>query len=93
MAQFEGFRLHTIRLPLWRIVLIAGLVLGLVAVVALVMLGFLLVAIPAALIAGVAYHLFGRAKRRRASPKEGMIIEADYQVIETKSLDRERPTH
>jgi hypothetical protein len=90
-------RVRLVRIPLWAAALIAGLILAIGTVLALVAVGVFLLIIPVILIAGVLYHLFGRGPRRAAGdhPRpDGAIIEGDFRVIETErlELDQKPPT-
>jgi hypothetical protein len=67
-----------LRVPTWKLVLILIAALAVGIAVAIVATGIFLVALPIAIVAGLAYRLFG--KRRRAPGHS--IIEGEYEVID-----------
>ena len=67
-----------LRVPKWQLVLILMAALAVGIAVAIVATGIFLVALPVAIVAGLAYRLFG--KHRRAPGNS--IIEGEYEVID-----------
>lgn len=81
MTQYDWNRrggVRMLRLPTWQIALIVVLALSIGVAVALVATGILLIALPIAFFAALAYRLFGK---RRAG-RDGSVIEGEYEVID-----------
>lgn len=66
------------RVPTWQLVLILIAALAVGVAVAIVATGVFLVVFPIALIAGLAYRLFGKRRRTQGNS----IIEGEYEVID-----------
>ena len=72
-----------LRVPTWQLALLLVLALALGVAVAVIATGIVLVALPIALLAGLAYRIFG--KRRRGGGNS--IIEGEYEVIDSGTLN------
>lgn len=83
-------------LPPWQIVPMLVLALALGIAIAVVATGVFLIAFPIALLAALAYRLFG-AHRRRGGPRFGArrhgngVIEGDYEVVDGARPRQSRP--
>lgn len=81
-------------LPPWQVVLALVLALALGIAIAVVATGVFLIVFPIALLAALAYRLFGAPRRRRGRfggrRDGGGVIEGDYEVVESS---RPSPPH
>jgi predicted membrane metal-binding protein len=76
-------RIRRIGLPSWQLalILIAAFAIGLA--VAVVATGVFLIVLPVALLAALAYRLFGPRRRRGGSRVwQGRVIEGEYEVVD-----------
>jgi len=83
MNQYDWNRrggIRMLRLPTWQIALIIVLALSIGVAIALVATGILLIALPVAFIAALAYRLFGK----RRTGRDGSVIEGEYEVIDAE---------
>jgi uncharacterized membrane protein len=88
MAQV---RIRIVKLPRWQLILIGIVALALLAALFVLALGFfLLIVLPAALIAGVLLYLFGFRRAAGAGPGKGQTIETEYRVLDRDKIERER---
>jgi len=68
-----------LRVPSWQLALILVLALALGIAVAVVATGILIVALPVAAVAALAYRIFGKRGRGRGDS----VIEGEYEVIDS----------
>lgn len=71
-----------LRVPSWQIALILVVALAVGLAIAVVATGIFLIALPVAIVAGLAYRLFG--KRRGASRRGDAIVEGEYEVVSSR---------
>ena len=69
-------------LPTWQIVLMLALALALGVAIAVVATGIFLIVFPIALIAALAYRLFGPHRRRFGDRRDAGVIEGEYEVLD-----------
>ena len=81
MNQYDWNRrggMRVLRLPGWQMALILALALSVGIAIALVATGILLIALPVAFVAALAYRLLGK----RRGPAQDGVIEGEYEVID-----------
>jgi hypothetical protein len=85
-------RVRVLRLPSWQIAVVLTLALALGLAIAVVATGVFLVGLPVAILAVVAYRLFGgRGWNRRARRENPGVIEGEYEVIDGDGAPRWNP--
>ena len=72
-----------LRVPTWQLALILVLALAIGIAIAVVATGVLLVALPVAALAAVAYRIFGKRRPQRGG--DASVIEGDYEVIDSRA--------
>jgi len=88
----QEFRIRVVRIPRWQLMLGAGLLFALIVAFFVLAFGVFLLLLPAFLIAGAIFYLFGgrRAPIDRGGTARDRVIDGEYRVIEQDQLEDRR---
>jgi len=75
------FRVRVLRIPGWQVAILAAILVALIAAFTIIAAGVLLVVLPVALAAGLAYGFLARIRSPRGRKPSPQEIEVDYEVI------------
>ena len=78
----QEFRIRVVRIPRWQLMLGAGLLFALIVAFFVLAFGVFLLLLPAFLIAGAIFYLFGG----RRAPID-RVIDGEYRVIEQDRIE------